>query len=104
MIITHHSSNPKFAQELHNILESHKQYPPGELTHILTAYRRTRNLKETLTKARFTEEKPTKHTLSNRSVSTYDKNQLIAPIRHIIRQCQCGNSTIIDKYNNLKNT
>jgi peptide-methionine (R)-S-oxide reductase len=57
MVITYHPSNPPFAKKLHSIIESHKKNLPGTFTNTLVAYRRTRNLKETLTKARFTEKK-----------------------------------------------
>jgi peptide-methionine (R)-S-oxide reductase len=108
MVITYHPSNPSFAQTLHAILKHHKDKLPGELHNIFIAYKRTTNLKETLTKARFSNQsnKPygrTKNTrLQNRPLSTYDKNQITAPIKHLVKQCHCSHWTIVDQYNSLQ--
>jgi peptide-methionine (R)-S-oxide reductase len=106
MIITYHPSNPKFIKTIHKIVQKHRNNLPDSFPRIIIAYRRTKNLKEMLTRAKFSDTKekyspPPKYTtadLRNRPQSTYDRNQVNAKIRHLALKCTCGETEFSEEF------
>jgi hypothetical protein len=99
MVITYHPSNPPFARILHTVYTDHKEQLPGNFSKPIVAHKRTKNLKEILTRAKFSNppiqrqrcnghEKDITKTIP-RPITTYDKNQMTAHIKHILLQCKC---------------
>jgi hypothetical protein len=111
MVITYHPNNPPFARILHKLYSEHQKELPGKLTRPIVAYRRTKNLKELLTRAKFSNPPAHKRREINdtntlrtypRPINTYDKSQMTAPIKHILMKCKCGQQQIFDEYTTLE--
>jgi hypothetical protein len=113
IIIPYHPTNPPIARKLHELWSKHKDNLPRCINKPITAYKRPKNLKELLTRARYRDNMdmlPIKHkeTIKMEKRKTdkfninYDKNQLRAPITHIQQTCQCGWNKVTDSYSNLQ--
>jgi hypothetical protein len=92
LVVTFHPNNPPFQSTINSIWARYEQILSKLISKPLVAYRRPPNLKDLLTKARYgkpaisTARDPTQ-TVSNRPMSTYDRNQMMAPIKFVIFKC-----------------
>jgi hypothetical protein len=113
MIIPYHPSNPPLAKILHQTWSKHKASLPENIEKPITAYRRPKNLKEMLTKAKYSDnmdmlppKQRDKTKMSIKSLDKYnihfDKHQLEALITHVKYTCKCGWHLISDEHNTLQ--
>jgi hypothetical protein len=107
MVIPYHPMNPGFATCISQLWQTHKHMIQDKIKKPIVAYTRPKNLKECLTRARYGPSAipapkfdPSKIVI-NRPTSTYDRNQLKAPIKHIMFKCNC-NFAITEQFNTLE--
>ena len=104
MILPYHPTNPLMQKTISQTWEKHKNHIQGFINKPIIAYKRPANLKDLLVRALHGKTaivpkiQPT--ALINRSIRTYDKNQLKAPIKHVLFKCECGQE--IHEFNNLE--
>jgi peptide-methionine (R)-S-oxide reductase len=107
MVIPYHPLNPTFAKCIATLWQDHELILKDKIKKPIVAYTRPRNLKEILTRARYGPPAiPTPpinpgSDVINRPISTYDRNQLKAPVKHILFKCSC-NHEICDEFNTLE--
>jgi hypothetical protein len=91
MIIPFHPSNPPFQQAINKLWPQYENNLNNDIPKPIIAFTRPQNLKDILVKARYgppaIQVKKTERNLTNRPLSTYDNEQLGAPIKHVIFKC-----------------
>ena len=106
LVVTFHPNNPPFQATINDIWLKYEKLINQLIGKPLVAYKRPPNLKDMLTKARFgkcaipVNRDPT-HTVSKRPLNTYDKQQLLAPIKHVLFQCSNQHHELFDHFDNL---
>jgi hypothetical protein len=92
LIIPYHPRNPRFQQAINELWSRNEQILSPLITKPIVGFTRPKNLRDILTRARYgppacPSKQSTPH-LINRPITTYDKYQLHAPIKHLIFKCQ----------------
>ena len=104
MIIPYHPTNPLFQQTMSQVWEKHERNINGYLNKPILAYTRPPNLRDLLVKALHGQPalppKVDTTPIINRSIRTYDRNQLKAPIRHVLFKCECTQE--VHEFNTLE--
>jgi hypothetical protein len=105
LIVTFHPNNPPFQATINSICDKYENLINQLIGKPLVACKRPPNLRDLLTKSRFgkpaipTARDPT-HTVSTRPLNTYDKNQMMAPIKFILFQCKDKHHLLLDNFSN----
>ena len=91
LIIPFHPTNPQFGKTITRIWEHYEPHLT-DLSKPIVAFKRPRNLREILTRAHYgphaiPQQENLLNTIIRRPTRSYDKNQLSAPIKHVLFQC-----------------
>jgi hypothetical protein len=91
-VVPYHPKNPHFQYQINKIWQKNENHLKNMISRPIVALKRPPNLRDILTKARFgppaipVQHNPTQH-LIRRRITSYDKQQLTAPIRHCLFTC-----------------
>ena len=110
LVIEHNPRNPKYSEIITQIWNKHSEKLPGNLNKPLVCYKRPKNLREILTRAKFVVEGQIStnycHTrivpLQNRPFGTYDSSQVKAKINYFTIRCAKDHRIITEEFNNLQ--
>ena len=105
LVVPFHPQNPHFQYEINKIWQNNESNLKNLISRPIVALKRPKNLKDILTKARFgppaipNTHNPTQH-LMRRRITSYDKKQLLAPIKYCLFTCG-AHDIIHDQSNTL---
>ena len=110
MVIEYNPRNPNYSNIINHLWNKHKEKLSGKQGKPLVSYKRPKNLREILTKAKFTEEGKTNENhsharvvpLQNRPFSTYDREQMKAKINYLVIRCQQDHRLITEEFDTLQ--
>ena len=107
MVIAYHPMNPGFSTCISQLWHKYEHILQDKIQKPIVAYTRPKNLKDILTRARYGPSAikappfdPGKNVI-NRPLATYDKNQIKAPIKHVLFKCECD-FIITDEFRTLQ--
>ena len=94
MVVPFHPTNPKFKKTTSQIWEKYEKHLEGLMNKPIIPFTRPKNLRDILVRATYgapatTSPTQTKYII-NRSIRSYDKNQMKAKILHVLFKCSCG--------------
>jgi hypothetical protein len=100
LIIPYHPTNPKYAKVISTVWTKHENHL-YDICKPIVSYSRPPNIKETVTSARygkpvFSKSKTPTDTVINKPLSTYDKNQVNAPVQHVMFRCNNEHCELYD--------
>ena len=105
MVIPFHPSNPPFQNAINELWPRYEKNLNNEMSKPIIAFTRPQNLKDILVKARYgppaIPNEITERNLTNRPLSTYDKEQLGAPIKHVVFRCP-NHQELQESYSSLQ--
>ena len=92
LVVPYHPTNPPFQHTINLIWKKHQTKLNNMIGKPIVAFKRPKNLKDLLTKARYgpraipIDDDPM-HTATKRPITTFDRSQMEAPVKHIMFYC-----------------
>jgi hypothetical protein len=104
MVIPYHPRNPRYQQKINELWTRFEPLLSEDLTRPIIGFTRPKNLRDILTKSRYGPSAIPAKTLypnfTNRPHSTYDKQQMLAPLQHLTFKCP-SHQVVMEKFNTL---
>jgi peptide-methionine (R)-S-oxide reductase len=109
LVLPYHPTLPDYNKIINSTWNIFEPSLKDKMLKPIIAYKRPSNLKNLLTKSRYgppaialdTTTNCKSANVINRPLSTYDKNQMLAPVKHIMMKCP-DHHIIVDKFKNLQ--